>query len=358
MHLPLFTNNSYRNLDDALQCPLGNFTLARHSHFDYFFNKEYHQIEYDSTLYQNSVEGSKEFQSHLLHVASYIKGFAAPSDKVVEVGCGKGDFFNILSQQGFQSLHGFDKIYEGGDSRIHKRYFSEHDADFNADIIVLRHTLEHIPQPFKFLLNILKINSSKKASLVIEVPSFDWIASHQAWWELGYEHCNYFTRDSFKTIFPNADVRTAFHNQYLLAKLDYNDIQEDVINLPDDFEEVSVDSLFPFFSGSLHAIDNWKKLFSSKRYWIWGCASKGVLALFHMKQFISEYVSPIGCIDINPLKQSNFLPSLGYKVMSPSYLYDHLQNGDIVIVSNPNYLQEVRAMISGNTIKSFEIVSL
>lgn len=357
MHLPLVTNNSYPNRDDALRCPLGLFALAKHSRFNYFFNKEYQQVEYDSTLYQNSVEGSREFQSHLLHVASYIKGFTTPSDKVVEVGCGKGDFFNILSQEGFQSLHGFDRIYEGNDSRINKRYFSEQDVNFNADIIVLRHTLEHIPHPFRFLLNILKINSNKNASLVIEVPSFDWITSHQAWWELGYEHCNYFTRDSFTTIFPNADVSEVFNNQYLLAKLDYNDIQEDVLNLSDDFEEVDVESLFPFLGGSLNAIDNWKNFFSSKRYWIWGSASKGVLLLFHMKQFVGEYVSPVGCIDINPFKQSNYLPSLGYKVMSPVYLYDNLQNGDTVIVSNPNYLQEIKAMISSNTNKSFEILS-
>ena len=361
MKIPAIPNNVYASMEEALDSPLLSFALTKDCNYCYHFNKEYEQLQYDSTLYQNSQDNSETFRSHLLNVACFVKRFSSPQTKIVEIGCGKGGFFNVLSQEGFQNLSGFDVAYEGVDTRIQKRYFSDIDMGFNADMIILRHTLEHIPSPFEFLRTILSINSNPNTTIVIEVPCFDWIIKHQAWWDLSYEHCNYFSEESFKSVFPSCIVEKVFDGQYLLVKADYGDLLKSDSPLPHSYEDIKVESLFSFFQArksSVFDLNLWHKSDSNGRYWIWGCATKGVLFLYHMKKYFVDYQSPVGCIDINPSKQSKYLPSLGYKVMNPEFLYSCMEDGDTVVASNPVYVAEINSMISTNTGKSFKLISI
>ena len=54
---------------------------------------------------------------------------------------------------------------------------------------LLRHVLEHIPNPFEFLLRLKEANG-RKGRIYIEVPCFDWICEHCAWFDIFYEHVN------------------------------------------------------------------------------------------------------------------------------------------------------------------------
>lgn len=361
VNIPAIPNNVYASLEASLESPLSPFELARENRYLYYYNTRFNQLQYDSSLYQNSQDYSERFLSHLLDVASFVKRFSSSEKKIVEIGCGKGGFFNVLSQQGFSNLSGFDAAYEGCDPRIEKRYFSDEDKGFNAEIIIMRHTLEHIPSPFQFLRSIIATNSNPNASIVIEVPCFDWIVKHQAWWDLSYEHCNYFSEESFRSAFPNSIIKKVFDDQYLLVKADSADFLE-FDNIPSQtYDDIKLESLFPFFQmrgNGMSDLHFWNQSYFHGRYWVWGCATKGVLLLFHMKQLFSDYHPPEGCIDINPSKQSKYLPSLGYRVMHPEFLYSHLQDGDTIIVSNPAYHSEIESMVSTNTRKKFNLVSI
>lgn len=358
--IPSIPNNVYLTLEDSLSSPVSLFLLSKHLHYRYFFNKSYLQLKYDKTLYQNSQNCSPRFQHHLMNVTSFIKRFSSSEWNIAEIGCGKGDFLDILSQQGFVNLAGFDSAYEGSNPLIQNRYFSEEDTGFNADMIIMRHTLEHIPFPFDFLRKLLSINSNNNASIVIEVPCFDWIVNHQSWWDLSYEHCNYFTIESFKSIFPNCTIEKVFDNQYLLVKADYRDIIDPPPSL-NEFEDVDVKDIFLFFrSSDIHDsdLDFTKNNFNEGRYWIWGSATKGVLMLYHLKSMFFNYKSPLGCIDINPSKQTRYLPSLGYQVMSPEFLYSNIQDGDIIVITNPTYKSEIISLLYINTDSKFEVFCL
>ena len=362
VNIPSIPNNVYENLEESLKSPLSPFALARNHQYGYYFNQEFKHLKYDATLYQSSPDNSNKFQSHLMNVVSFVKRFTYPNKKIVEIGCGKGGFFDVLSQQGFSNLSGFDSAYEGNDSRIQKRYFSHLDMGFSADMIIMRHTLEHIPSPFDFLRSIFEINSNKNASIIIEVPCFDWIVKHQAWWDLTYEHCNYFSEESFKSVFPSSIIERVFDDQFLLVKADSAELQGSYdISYSQNYDCINLESLFSFFQAkhdSIKDLDFWRESYSQSRYWIWGCATKGVLLLFHMKESFSDYHSPVGCIDNNPSKQSKYLPSLGYQVMSPEFLYRNIQDRDTIIVPNPAYLADINSMLSSNTSKRFNLVSI
>ncbi len=136
MKIPDIPNNVYSTLGESLCSPLSSFSLAKNSHYLYYFNKEFGNLRYDSSLYQNTQDNSKKFLSHLLDVSSFVGRYSSLSDKIVEIGCGKGGFFRLLSQQGFLNLSGFDAAYEGNDRRIRKRYFSDEDSRFGADVLL------------------------------------------------------------------------------------------------------------------------------------------------------------------------------------------------------------------------------
>ena len=75
----------------------------------------------------------------------------------------------------------------GYKSEIIKDYFSEK-YNTDADFLILRHTLEHIKDPFTFLHLIAKANNYL-GKIYIEVPTFDWISDRTAFWDITYEHC-------------------------------------------------------------------------------------------------------------------------------------------------------------------------
>jgi hypothetical protein len=175
------------------------------------FNKSYVQIDHTHSLYQNSIIDSEKFSSHKKDVLSFISSFLNKKSKVVEIGCGKGNFFEMLLADGFANLVGFDAAYNGENVLINKRYICEKGKEFNAKLIVMRHTLEHIVIPVNFLGKLFRINGNKDASIVIEVPCMAWIVENCAWWDLSYEHCNYFSEKSFKKIFPNCLTKRVFN---------------------------------------------------------------------------------------------------------------------------------------------------
>ena len=121
---------------------------------------------------------------------------------------GKGFFLNLLLDKGVD-ITGVDPTYEGDSERIIKDYYSDKYANLDAELIVLRHTLEHIPKPLEFIQMIAKANKYR-GKIYIEIPTFDWIVANNSIEDIFYEHCNYFTADTVKLLFGDADVQTTF----------------------------------------------------------------------------------------------------------------------------------------------------
>lgn len=120
--LPIFQNRMYNTEAEAKSCPKGDMLLAEDQRTGLIYNAAFRPelMAYDAN-YQNEQALSPLFQEHLESVSRIIERCIG-QDSMVEVGCGKGFFLEMLLGKGFD-VTGFDPTYEGSNPRVMKHYF-------------------------------------------------------------------------------------------------------------------------------------------------------------------------------------------------------------------------------------------
>jgi hypothetical protein len=332
-NFPIFQNRVYDSQEEAKKCPTGEIELVENLETGLVYNLAFRPelMIYDSK-YNNEQSLSTHFRGHLQQVAEIVKSTLG-NINLVEVGCGKGFFLEMLLDQGVD-IEGFDPAYEGKNDRVKKKYF-EPSIVKSAHGLILRHVLEHIENPVKFLEH-LKIANGGHGLVYIEVPCFEWICKRRVWFDIFYEHVNYFRLSDFYRIFGKVlKSGYLFGNQYLYIVAELNSLRipvidhEDRVAFPSDFAR-SIEVDIP-----------------DSNCVIWGSASKGVIfSLLKLRRNQKiDYA-----IDINPAKQGKYLPVTALKVYSPQQAIQSLKAGSAIYVMNSNYIDEVRE-ITNNKFK-------
>jgi len=333
--LPVLQNRTFADAASARASASADMRLVQDGRTGLVYNDAFDadKLSYDSD-YQNEQGHSARFQRHLDDVEGVIaRHFKGRS--LIEVGCGKGWFFELLRQRGY-AVTGIDPAYEGGSPDVVKAPFTRA-LNRRAEGIVLRHVLEHIQDPQAFLAAIADANGGA-GQIYIEVPCLDWIIEHKAWFDLFYEHVNYFRLDDLRRLFGAvAEAGHLFDGQYLY-------IVADLASLRTTLQPVPPLTLPADFSASLdHAVGIVQRD-AGRGSAIWGASSKGVI----YSLFLQRAGAPVDwVIDINPAKQGRYLPLSGARVSSPQEALDALPDGAHLFVMNSNYLDEIRRMTAG-----------
>ncbi len=330
--VPIFQNKVYPSCEEALLAEKGEVELVQSAVSGFIFNKAFtaEKMNYD-VHYQNEQSNSGIFKDHLQSVLGLLQSFGIQEKKLIEVGCGKGVFFEMMLAAGI-NCWGFDPTYEGNNVRVKKEYFDETQKGMDADVIIMRHTLEHITHPFSFLHTIANANNYR-GYLFVEVPTFDWIVTKNAFWDIFYEHCNYFTEESLRVMFDEAVSGNFFGGQYIYLWADLSKIKG---TIPGNVKFVRRSSLV--FDEKIKTYQN--ILNGSGSFAIWGAGAKGstFLNLLDKKRKSVQYV-----IDINPLKQNKFIAGTGHPIFDPGILIKKpVEN---VLIMNENYHEEIRKQI-------------
>jgi Methyltransferase domain len=285
--------------------------------------------------YQNEQGHSPTFQRHLEDVAQLVQNHFH-GRTLIEVGCGKGLFLEQLQALGFR-VTGLDPTYEGTNPAVVREYFTAA-TGLRADGLVLRHVLEHVQDPVAFLARLRDANGGT-GRIYIEVPCVDWIAEHRAWFDVFYEHVNYFGLEDFDRIFATVhESGRVFGGQYLYVVADLATVRAPTaprrrFALPADFR-ASVDSAAAAIRGRR----------PGQRVAIWGGGSKGVIFALFMER---AGASVDMLVDINPAKQGRHVAATGLYVHTQDEALDRLPAGSDVYVMNGNYLGEIEALTGG-----------
>lgn len=327
---PVLQNRVYCTAEEAKSCVKSDIVIVEDQQTGLVYNAAFRPelMVYDST-YNNEQALSQQFCTHLKAVAELIES-ALGKDKLLEVGCGKGYFLELLQKRGLD-ITGCDPTYEGNNPRVVKKYFEPGILDA-ANGLILRHVLEHVPNPIDFLSHLRDANGGK-GLIYIEVPCFDWICEKRAWFDIHYEHVNYFRLSDFARMFARViTIGKCFSGQYLYVIADLATLRRPVF-------EPSHAVSFP--REFLADLDTAAQNSTEQPACIWGAASKGVVFSL-LRRRLGLPVDLV--IDINPAKQGKFLPGTGLLVQSPESGLKNLPAGSPIYVMNPNYLEEIKVM--------------
>jgi hypothetical protein len=348
--IPECSSRVFRTQEEALIAPLRKFDLRRSSRYGYFANVQATPIDF-SIDYEADQAFSPAFLAHLNLIADTVEQISSREDSICEIGCGSGSFLRILAARSFRTLRGFDESCKGDNNQIENSYPADRHAPLGAQLLILRHTLDYIINPASYLAHLRRING-QDCDLIIEIPNFDWILSQGHFWDLTFERINYFTEDSVEALFGNdlVETRRVFDGQYLLVHAHLRDRVE----LPDHFQaDTRQEQLRDLgYAQSMNLIEQ----LGDSDYWIWGAGSKGVMFLHHHLHWRPQH-APLGCVDINPMRQGTFVPSTGLEIMSPTKFRELFRATQAVVVLNHNYVNEVARSIEELTGASARIIA-
>ncbi len=279
--------------------------------------------------------------------------------RVVEIGCGKGEFLAILARVADGTGLGFDPGFVPGRAgageeriRVEPRLFGPGDAEaVRGDLFACKMTLEHIQHPPAFLDLFRRASlASGGAPVFFMVPETRVILERMQLWDLYFEHCSNFTPGSLARLFARCgftltDLRTVFDGHYLIAEAvpgppsPRHDLEEAA------GETVAIATAFGHAAGERLAgwrarQEGWGR--DGRRVVLWGAGSR-TTTLINMAG-LDERLA--GVVDINPHRRGTFVPGTGHAVVGPGDLPD--LRPDLVVVMNPVYREEIRGMLAAH----------
>jgi hypothetical protein len=280
-----------------------------------------------------------------------------PKDSLIaEVGCGKGDFLEMVQADGYFKIRGYDASYDGHNKSIEKRYLNNSDKVY-SDIVVLRHVLEHVLQPYEFLSMVKAVFGTAK--IYIEVPNYDWIISNNTFFDITYEHVNYFSQNSLKMLFKQeARVHGLLLDdqyQYIISNTSSLNADFDLHYKSNDWTFVSFNDLFP---NMLQDINRFDEAAYGRSVFLWGASTKGCLFLAHcasQKRLVDKVKF---AIDQNPKKIGKYLPGSLIAIKPKQAFFAAAKPGDLLLISNPAYKDEIAAEVNLAGPKGIEIKTL
>lgn len=288
---------------------------------------------------------------------TWIDRYDIHDKTVLEIGCGKGEFLVLMCDLGNNRGIGIDPSYrpERTPEEFKKRVefipdlYGEKYAHVTADVILCRHTLEHIGPTGQFLRSIRRTIGDRTGTVVLfELPDVTRVLKEGAFWDIYYEHCSYFSPGSLARLFRQSgfevlELERCYDDQYLLiaARPLAGAVPSPALPLEDDLEEMK--SLVTAAERRLaDGIDYWRRLIldckaQGKKVVVWIALSKAVAFLTTLG--VGDAVEYV--VDINPFRQNKFMPGTGQPIVAPAFLENY--QPDVVILMNPIYRREVQA---------------
>lgn len=346
--IPVVNNVFYKTKSIALKAPEGGVDLAFCKSCGFIFNSKF-----DSNLtkyneaYTTSRSSSSFYRKYLQVLAKKLaKKHDIRNKRILEIGCWDGEFLKILCRESESSGIGIDPAYQGpakvGKVRFIKDYFpsEKKSLKLEADICILRHTLEHIDNPYNFINKILdEVIFDKGLTLVIEVPDFAWIAIQGAYWDVTYEHVNYFDKNSLGNLlklcgFSSYKLFSTFGNQYLVAIAMHKGERGDV-----NLRAANKDNIYEFLKNIRAAKERINKMIKNipGQFTIWGMSGKGVIFTNLLPKSLNQRIPFV--LDDDEGKQGKYSSGVGHLILPHKILKEKpIRN---ILVMNPNYFQEM-----------------
>lgn len=294
-------------------------------------------------------EEMKDFR--MKQFGRFIQKFSLNGKKVVEIGCGRGEYLSLLRQCGVETYgleHAASSVKQcvKNGLRVSQGFIDSPTctlphAPFDAFLIL--NFLEHLPDPNSTLSGI-RANLADGAVGLVEVPNFDMILRKNLFSEFIPDHLFYFTSATLRTVlslngFDVIDCKEVWHD-YIISALVCKRQRLDMSHFHEHQKQLKTE------------IEKFIRRFPDRKVAVWGAGHQAlaVIALMGLSDKI-RYV-----VDSAVFKQGKYTPATHVPTVSPDAL--NSDPVDAVIVMAASYSDEVAAIIRQKFGKSMAVAIL
>jgi SAM-dependent methyltransferase len=268
--------------------------------------------------------------------AGFVSRHGLAGDKIVEIGCGRGEYLSIMSRLGVRAVgleHDPDAVAacRAAGLEAHEGFLEDSNSVIPSgpfDAFVVLSVLEHIPNIRGFMAGIAH-NLHENALGMVEVPNFDMMLKKRLFAEFMTDHLYYFTADSLTSFlacngFETMECSAVWHD-YILSAVVRKRPRSDLAIAPASLELLKLN-----VQAFLTDMES-----NGKRTAIWGAGHQAftVMALCNLAGRIA-YV-----VDSAPFKQGKFTPATHIPIVAPEMLKK--EPVDAVIVMAGSYSDEI-----------------
>ncbi|MDP8229910.1 MAG: methyltransferase domain-containing protein [Candidatus Gorgyraea atricola] len=268
----------------------------------------------------------------------FIQKYSLKRKKVIEIGCGCGEYLSIMQQFGVDAYgleHSTESVRQcvknglkASKGFIQSSTYKLNHAPFDAFFIL--NFLEHLPDPHSALRGIYN-NLTDDAIGLIEVPNFDMILRNKLFSEFTCDHLFYFTKETLNAVierngFKIIECNEEWHD-YIISAVVKKKVRLDIAHF------------YKYQSQLKNEINNYMGQYRCKQVAIWGAGHQAlaVISLANLADKI-KYV-----VDSAPFKQGKFTPATHVRIVSPDTL--NSDPVDAVIIMAAGYSDEVASII-------------
>ena len=278
----------------------------------------------------------KDFKTR--QFADFIRKYSLQGGKILEIGCGRGEFLSLLSPLAVNA-YGLEYSESAVAECVKNGLYVSLGypnrgtgmlANGPFDAFLLLMFLEHMPEP-NVALRAIYGNLAANAVGLVEVPNFDMVLRNNLFSEFIGDHLLYFTKETLRTVLQlnGFDVieYDEVRDDYVISVVVKKRSRLDISHFHDYQLKINTD------------IDAYLNRFSAKRVAVWGAGHQAlaIIALTGIAGRI-RYV-----VDSAPFKQGKYTPATHLPIVAPEAL--HSDPVDAVIIMAASYSDEVAGII-------------
>ncbi len=268
----------------------------------------------------------------------FVDRFKLRGKRVVEVGCGDGNYLACLRQagadvRGNEPSDSFRALALAAGFQVTGGYVRAGEPIDGApyDAIVARQVLEHVPDPTDFLTGIRDQLVPGGAGL-IEVPSLEQALEHERFFDIFPDHLSYFTESTLRHALTRVGFEVVWAGRGMGGEFNVAMVTWPGLDRVDALGRASerVSGAFRRFVA--------RRVSEGKRVAVWGAGGKGLASMSMARAQGLAYV-----IDSDPLKQGRYTPVSQLPVVPPSRLAE--DPVDVVLLTALAYRDEIIAQL-------------